>query len=270
MSAWCGVKVRGWGLAIAVIVSIWLDACTLHAIGLGRHAHPGLSAWHPAAPPRVDGEAVVRTVTGHFVARSTDVQTVVWSRRRSDGLCLLRCYSLANHRWTVLASGVHGKIVDLQAGDIERRGVDDVVLGLVQRSKLDIVPRLRLYVYAVDPHLGFVPKWRGSGLSHPHRSFILLKTSSGCDLAAVERNTLPEYSKYDWLGVYRWNGFGVRRIWEAPVRGHIVRLIPTTRGGFRVDRVVDGRRSDISLLPVHNHSGELDYASSSIEVNRSQ
>jgi len=223
-----------------------------------------------AAPPHVDGEAVARVVTGHFVAGSTDTQTVVWSRRRRDGLCLLRCYAPTNHGWTVLASGVHGKIVDLQAGDIERRGVDDVVLGLVQRSKLDIVPRLRLYVYAVDTRLGFVPKWRGSGLSRPHRSFILLRTHGGCDLAAVERNTLPEYSKYDWLGVYRWNGFGVRRLWESPVRGHILALVANTDGGFRVNRVVGGGRSDIVLSPVYGAGGQLDYTSRQIHVNKSQ
>jgi len=243
------VKVRIWVTVAAVCLSI------------GRV---------DAVPPGADGEMVVRTVTGHFVAGSTETQTVVWSRRRRDSLCLLRCYAVANGRRTVIASGVHGKIVDLQAGDIERRGVDDVVLGLVQRSKLDIVPRLRLYVYAVDPRLGFVPKWRGSGLSHPHRFFILFKTHGGCDLAAAERNTLPEYSKYDWLGVYRWNGFGVRRLWESPVRGHILNLAPMSDGGFRVNRVVDGKRADLSVMPVRGVDGVLDYSSRSIDVNKSK
>ena len=220
------------------------------------------------APPALPGETVARSVDGHFVKGTMTTQTVVWSRRRSDGLCLLRAYSHSGGRWTVLARGVHGKIVDLQAGDIERRGVDDVVLGLVQRSKLDIVPRLRLYVYAVDPRLGFVPRWRGSGLSHPHRAFLLLKDKGGCNLAAIERNTLREYKTYDWLSVYRWNGFGVRRLWEAPVRGHILRMTGLTAGAFRVDRVVDGARADIVVFPVRGESGELDYRSRSIKINK--
>jgi len=220
-----------------------------------------LTAQVSSAPPPVDGEVVERAVTGHFVDRSPATHTVVWSRRRRDGLSFLRAYALEHGHWIVIAQGVHHKIVDLQAGDIEHRGVDDVVLGLIQRSKLDVTERLRLFVYGVDPHKGFVAKWRGSSLSHPHRAFILLKGRGGCDLAAIERNTLPQYKTYDWLGVYRWKSFGLSRLWEAPVRGHILDLVPMAGGVFRVDRLHDGKRSDLVVFPVFGAHGELDYSS---------
>ena len=207
-----------------------------------------------SAPPRVPlplGEKLVRMRPGHFVGEEGAHQVVVWSRGPQGGE-ILRAFVRRPGGWRCLAEGHHPHIFDLQVGDIDGDGRDEVILGLVQRSKLDVCAGRRLYVYSVSTSGIFEPRWRGSGLSRPFSRFWLLPTGNGCDLVALERNGLPIYHGFDWIGIYRWNGFGLRCLWDTPVRG-IVQNLHTGRDGrgffATFDQVGVGVRRSLILRP---------------------
>ena len=205
------------GVAAFVTVFVSGGAASSHSFRSSTDGTAIASQIRDAPLPR--GERLVRAVRGRFLP-GEGKQVVVWSRL-PNGTSALRTYERAAGRWRCLAEGHHPNIYDLQVGDVDRDGYDDVVLGLIQRSKLDVTEQRRLFIYGVDPARGFKPKWRGSGLSRPFHSFHLLPEDGGVDIVALEKNTLPEYKDFDWIGVYRWNGFGLRRVWETPVRGRV-------------------------------------------------
>jgi hypothetical protein len=204
----------------------------------------------------------MRTVHGHFTKTAAGDQIVVWSRM-PNGEERLRAYVMEVGRWRCVAIGRHPSIFDLQAGDIDHDGLDEIVVGLRQRSKLD--PRVlpRIHVYSVDAGRGFRPRWRGSSLSRPFRLFRLMPVESGCDLVAVETSTLPEYKAFEWVSIYRWKDFGVHLVWDTPVRGKIngLQTGKDSRGPFvNFTQVMDNRkrvlvlRRDKDKVGWHAHS----------------
>lgn len=177
--------------------------------------------------PLPQGERLIKMLPGHFRGSPQAAQRVVWSRGKGKG-DILRVYERQSGGWHCLAEGHHPSIKDLQVGDVDSDGYDEVVLCLHQRSKLDIRSADRLYIYAVGPSGIFQPRWRGSGLSRPFLRFWLLPMGTGCDLVALEKDSLAEYQNFEWLSIYRWNGFGLRRLWNTPVRG-LVKDLKTGR-----------------------------------------
>jgi len=217
-----------------------------------------------SAIPVPQGETVVRSAEGHFLGAAAERQTVVWSRRPRNG-CMLRAYVRSGGNWRCIAEGHHPDIFDMQIGDIDHNGHDEIVLGLMQRSKLDVHVAKRLFVYAVDPVGRFRPMWRGSALSRPFRRFWLLPAHGGCDLVALESNTLPEYKDFDWIGIYRWNGFGVRRLWETPVRGQVENLRTGSdhTGTFiTFTQSRKGSKRNLILRPKKTSAGEVEFVAS--------
>lgn len=203
----------------------------------------------PPQLPLPRGEQLVKYLPGRFLRGNSSLQVIVWSRN-ATGQSILRSFVRRARGWHCLAEGHHPDIFDLQVGDIDRDGKDEVILGLVQRSKLDIHIAPRLYVYSVSESGVFEPRWRGSGLSRPFGQFWLLPTGSGCDLIALEKDSLPEYRQFVWLSVYRWDGFGLRRLWNTPVRGS-VRQVSTGcdhHGSFvKFTQVLTGVRRQLIL-----------------------
>ena len=169
--------------------------------------------------PLPTGEALVKILPGHFLSDSGGRQVIVWSRKPS-GQATIRAFERHDGAWRCLAEGHHPAVFDMQVGDVDRMGRDEIVLGLLQRSKLDVRIARRLFVYEVGGG-EFRPRWRGSGLSRPFQSFRLLPTRTGCDLAAVEIDRAPDLRAFEWVSIYRWNGFGFRRLWTSPVRGSV-------------------------------------------------
>lgn len=215
---------------IAADISVFADgAIKFHVLSLkipqtlrvSREVEP----FHTIPLPR--GERLIKMLSGRFRDNPQATQRVVWSRgtRKGD---ILRVYEPLPGGWRCLAEGHHQSIKDLQVGDVDSDGYDEVVLCLHQRSKLDIRSADRLYIYAVGPSGTFQPRWRGSGLSRPFLRFWLLPMGTGCDLVALEKDSLPEYQNFEWLSIYRWNGFGLRRLWNTPVRG-LVKDLKTGR-----------------------------------------
>ena len=189
------------------------------AIGMGERSKKDVS--EPAPVP--SGEMLVRMVSGRFLEGVPGAQVVVWSNK-ADGIGMLRVFVRRPGGWRCVAEGRYPKITDLQVGRVVGNGCDQIVVGLFQRAKLDIRNGNRLYVYGVNLERGLVPLWRGSGLSRPFSQFWLLPYGMGCFIVALEKDRLPEDNSFYWISVYRWNGFGVRRVWDTPVSGDVQSL----------------------------------------------
>ncbi len=201
-------------------------------------------------------ERLVRQLPGHFDATQR-LEYAVWTRRSDNGVNVLRVVCQDGGEWRTLARGYHAAVYDLQVGDVEGSGRDDIVVGLTQRAKLDVVPRPRIHVYAVDAGRGFRPLWRGSSLSYPFRAFQVWSVHDAAGapkparIVAVERNPLADYSDFEWLSVYRWNGFGFIIDWQTPVRGKVtdVRLTQTPSPGVTYTQDNFGVQRTIRVLP---------------------
>jgi len=150
----------------------------------------------------------------------------------------------------------------MQVGPVLGDGRDQIVLGLYQRAKLDVRNGNRLYVYSVDETNGLIPQWRGSGLSRPFSRYCLLRDGDHADIVALEKDRLPEDAAFEWISVYRWDGFGVRRLWDTPVRGRI-RFLETglDSGGPFITFVqtVSGGSRSLILRPVKSAGGDIEF-----------
>jgi hypothetical protein len=189
-----------------------------HILARATAVQPDATAPGPKLPL---GETVRQALPGHFLPDSAP-QQVVWSLD-GKGLHHLRLFVWDGKQWSQRASGTHPAIEQLRTGDVDGDGEEEVWLQLRQRSKLDVTIQKRLHIYRAGPGQGFRPVWRGSGLSRPFRQWVpLYRTGSwATDLVALETDPRPDYSEFQWLSLYRWNGFGFRRIWDHPVRGRV-------------------------------------------------
>lgn len=209
---------------------------------------------------------VMARLSGHFLRGESRPQQLVWTRL-ADGLHRLRLLRREAAGWKVVAQGFHASIFSLQRGDIDGDGVDDILVGLNQRSKLDVAIRKRLHIYSADARRGFRPEWRGSGLSRPFRSFALLPVavSRAADLVALESSAAPADKGFDWIAVYRWNGFGFRLLWNTPVRG-TARNLRTGRdalGPFmRVEQSAPGLNRTLTLRAQTGVAGDVEFKAS--------
>lgn len=144
---------------------------------------------------------------------------------------MLRVWQRRESGWTTVAQAFPRPVLSLRVGDVDGDSADDLAVELWQRSKLDVHPKRRLHIYSVrdgrtDHSSGFVPRWRGSSLSRPFRSWRLVgrNDANAVDLAAIEYSNDPSDAGFEWLSVYRWNGFGLRVLWQTPVRGKLHQL----------------------------------------------
>lgn len=177
-------------------------------------------------PPSIKDEKLIQRTRGHFLRGEETSQVLVWTKRK-NGQEVLRVWKKENV-WNVVARGFPRPVLGLQIGDVDGDGSDEFAVELWQRSKLDIDPKRRLHFYGVrdgrrNHSSGFVPRWRGSALSRPFRSWLFVgrNEAQSVDLAAIEYSNDNEFQ---WLSVYRWNGFGFRLLWQTPARGTLRQL----------------------------------------------
>ena len=182
------------------------------------------------APPLPSREKLVQQTRGHFLKSEKTAQLLCWSKRE-NGQNVLRVWQRKESGWTIVAQAFPRPVLSLRAGDVDGDGADDLAVELWQRSKLDVNTKRRLHIYSVrdgkmNHSSGFVPRWRGSSLSRPFRSWHLVgrNEAHGVDLVAIEYSNDQSDAGFEWLSVYRWNGFGFRVLWQTPVRGKLHQL----------------------------------------------
>lgn len=203
-------------------------------------------------------ERIIKQIEGHFTD-NRGRQLVIWSINKS-GTHTLRAFIQKDNYWHCIAEGHHRHITNIQAGDINGDNKQDIVVELLQPSKLDPIIKPRIFIYSVDSRGYFRPLWRGSSLSRPFRRYLLFpQNSSGlCYIAAIEKNTLPEYKNFEWLGIYKWNGFGLKRVWDTPVKG-MVQILEAgydKNGPFLKFKQVNG--SVIRSIKIHKKNSSFD------------
>ncbi len=216
--------------------------------------------------PLPAGETLIKMLPGHFL-KGAGPQIIVWSTN-ARGNSVLRVFVRRPGSWRCLAEGHHPRIFDMQVGSVEHNGQEEIVLGLLQRAKLDIRVAPRLYIYSVGRTGVFEPRWRGSGLSRAFRQFWLLPSlvgsgRQGDDIVALEKDGRREYRRFDWLSVYRWNGFGLWRLWTTPVQGSVQNVCTgqDKLGSFMTfTQVLPGIRRRLILRPVSASINSEDHA----------
>lgn len=224
--------------------------------------------------PLPSGEKLIKRLPGHFLKGESGPQIIVWSTD-AHGNSVLRAFVRRPGSWHCLAEGHHPQIFDMQVGDVNHDGQEEVILGLLQRAKLDIHTAPRLYIYSVGKTGFFEPLWRGSGLSRSFRRFWLLPSLNGDDIVALEKDGQREYRRYDWLSVYRWDGFGLRRLWTTPVSGLVqnVSAGEDSQGPFiTLAQVLPSSRRKLILRPVSGYNAlsdnQAEFISRVVKENR--
>lgn len=176
--------------------------------------------------PFLQGEKLIQQNRGHFLCGEKTSQILTWTKRQT-GQDVLRVWKKEGV-WKVVARAFPRPALALRVGDVDGDGTDEFAVELWQRSKLDMNPKRRLHFYSVrdgrtNHSSGFVPRWRGSALSRPFRSWCFVggNDTKSVDLAAIEYSNDRDFM---WLSVYRWNRFGFRVLWQTPARGTLRQL----------------------------------------------
>ena len=171
-------------------------------------------------PPTPRGETKVGAFAGRFDAEKSRLSWIVWTRTKQNRP-VLRAMEQSEGGFRVRATGFPRAVKRIEIGDLNGDGRDEVVVELVQRSKLDPAIKPRLHVYDLNES-GFKPLWRGSMLSRPFFRWCLAPRNDdvGCDLAALETGQ----NGLSWLTVYRWNGFGLRAVWQSSFKNKLQNL----------------------------------------------
>lgn len=171
----------------------------------------------PRSPPTPKGETHVQAVPS--VGNGQNVW-VLWTKT-ADGHPVLRALEAIEDGWKVRATGHPREVKRIELADVNGDGKDELVVELRQRSKLDAGIKPRLHVYGIGAR-GFVSLWRGSMLSRPFFEWVTVGRTDGTqrDIAALERGL----NEKQWLTVYRWNGFGLRVVWQRSFQEQIFNL----------------------------------------------
>ena len=189
-----------------------------------QSAHPSWRVWRIdpearrlVAPPTPKGETRVGAWAGRFDANNSRVSWIVWTKNAA-GRPILRALERGGDGWRVRATGFPRAVSGIEIGDLNGDGRDEIVVELRQRSKLDPQIKARLHVYDLDTG-GFKPLWRGSQLSRPFFGWTLATRADdiSSDIAALEVGQ----NGTRWLCVYRWNGFGLRAVWQQQFDGEL-------------------------------------------------
>ena len=169
------------------------------------------------APPTPKNETRLGAYAGRFDADNARISWITWTNNAAKNP-ILRALEPTSKGWRVRATGFPRAVARIETGDINGDGRDDVVVELRQRSKLDSQIKPRLHIYALDSDK-FRPLWRGSMLSRPFTQWKLIGRADepSDDVAALERGLNGQM----WLTVYRWNGFGLRVVWQRAFEGEL-------------------------------------------------
>lgn len=96
-------------------------------------------------------------------------------------------------------------VYQLQTGDINHDGNDDIAVGIIKATRRDTITRKRLFLFQIR-NKTIIPLWLGSSLSHPLEDFrIRISNDSTVVVRALEKEKSQRYL----IAEYEWFGFGL-------------------------------------------------------------
>jgi hypothetical protein len=104
-------------------------------------------------------------------------------------------------------------VYQMQAGDIDGDGKQDVCIGVIKQTHFDPVVKKRLFIYRLDEGT-LRPLWLGSRLWNALQSFKIVHRGHEDHIAAVEQCSTGRFIDAE----YRWKGFGLVRIAQSKER----------------------------------------------------
>ena len=114
-------------------------------------------------------------------------------------------------------------------------GSEDLMVGVYKTARFHPVMANRPFIYGWDGKTMY-PKWLGSRLSRPFTDFVLADFGSGVRIVAVEQTR----EGANELAVYRWEGFGVTRVWNGAGSKKLTDLVAIGDLGKQSIRVTSG------------------------------
>ncbi|MBU0766083.1 MAG: nuclear receptor-binding factor 2 [Bacteroidetes bacterium] len=91
-----------------------------------------------------------------------------------------------------------------ECGDINNNGTDDILAGVIKKTRFDTVSRKRIFIFKLFE--GYVrPLWLGSRVSMPLEDFRFVKRTGKNMIRTIEKERSGNYL----VAEYEWEGFGL-------------------------------------------------------------
>lgn len=95
-------------------------------------------------------------------------------------------------------------VYNIETGDVDGNGTDDILVGVIKKTKFDSVNRKRLFVFKLIDGL-IRPLWLGSRMANPLEDFTFYKNKSGLPIVATIEHDGNKYL----VAEYTWKSFGL-------------------------------------------------------------
>lgn len=94
-------------------------------------------------------------------------------------------------------------VYNLQTGDVDGDGTDDILVGVIKKTRYDSRVRKRLFIFKLVDGL-IRPLWLGSRVAHPLEDFKFCNKKPHSTIVTIEQDA-HQYL----VAEYRWKGFGL-------------------------------------------------------------
>ncbi|MES2733741.1 MAG: FG-GAP repeat protein [Bacteroidota bacterium] len=95
-------------------------------------------------------------------------------------------------------------IYQLQHGDVNGDGIEDIAVGVIKTTRFDSIKRKRLFIFKLFD--GYIrPLWLGSRVAQPLEDFRVIVQKPFTAIRTIEKERDGSYL----MAEYRWRGFGL-------------------------------------------------------------